>query len=46
MSDAQHGHKVTTKNIRESVMKHAFSNEEYPPAFSLFAGSCSTWEQV
>ena len=38
MSDAQHGYKVTTKNINESVMKHAFAEREYPLAFSLFAG--------
>jgi acid phosphatase type 7 len=41
MSDAQRGHKVTTKNIRESVLKYNFNEEQnifYPLRFVLFAG--------
>jgi len=41
MSDAQRGHKVTTKNIRESVLKYNFDEEQnalHPLRFVLFAG--------
>ena len=41
MSDAQHGYKVTKKQIRESVAKHLFSKNpvtDYPVRMTLFAG--------
>ncbi|MEM7184887.1 MAG: metallophosphoesterase [Spirochaetota bacterium] len=39
MSDAQHGYKVTTRNILDTVIPHAIENEgDYPIRFGIFAG--------